>query len=57
MRRKAALQGRRLDEGDEEGIERVAKEVGEAAEVLGGRESRRVYDGEREAEAEAEAEE
>lgn len=31
--------------------------MGEAAEVLGGWESRRVYDGEREAEAEAEAEE
>ena len=44
LRRKATQQGKRLTRADEEKIERVAKEVGEAADVLGDRGSRLQYD-------------
>ncbi len=44
MRRKAAQQGKKLSKADEERIDRVAKEVGEAAEVLENITSKMDYD-------------
>jgi len=44
MRRKAVQQGKKLSKADEERIDRVAKEVGEAAEVLENITSKMDYD-------------
>ena len=47
MRREAAKKGKTISRKEEEDMERMAKEVGEAAEVLENRESKREYDDDR----------
>ena len=47
VRREAAKKGKTISRKEEEDMERMAKEVGEAAEVLENRESKREYDDDR----------